>query len=49
MDHDQYEDRGGWLNIMSHGCEAWPPEDVSAAVKRSFAWLKDLDAAAAKK
>ena len=43
-----YEDRGGWLNIMSHGCEAWRPEDVSAAVKRSLVWLKGLDAPAAK-
>lgn len=43
-----YDSRGGWLNIMSHGCEAWPPEEVSAAVGRSMAWLKSLDANSAK-
>ena len=30
-----YESRGGWINIMSHGCEVWPPEEVTSAVKTS--------------
>ena len=43
-----YGSRGGWLNIMSHGCEAWPPEEVSAAVRRSMTWLKSLVSGTAK-
>ena len=34
-----YESRGGWVNIMSHGCEAWPPEQVTAAVRKSHEHL----------
>lgn len=30
-----YEDRGGFVNIMSHGCEEWPPEEVTVAVRKA--------------
>jgi len=36
-----YEERGGWLNIMSHGCEAWPPRVVSEEVRKSLQWLRE--------